>query len=552
MTGLGYIRAIGLALIAIGLVVAAPARAEWRKAETAHFIVYGDTSERELTTFASRIERFDALLRTYYPIMSNHPVPKLEIYLAKGRRDMNRVYPGIGSGVGGFYSSNSGRVYAVVDTEIVRGDDVLFHEYAHHFMFQMRANAYPSWFVEGFAEYYSTADLRSPRVQFGRHDPGRMLALNQGANAWAKMEDVLKWRYTASGRYPAGLYYAQAWAMTHYFMSTPERTRMLRQYLAAVVQGEDSVVAMQAATGRTPAQLQDDLMNYLTGTISVLTPQIDLPHPQVTVTSLTPAEAAMVWLDIRLDNTPVVVMPVEEDGQTQKSERQKTREERERAERRADLIRDALAAAERFPGDRMAILTAARAQRLSHDPHVALRTLEPLLSDESQDADALRLAGMIMLDQVATADEETGFDLRDRSSGYLARAMDADPLDYRTYLGLHETRRGQQAYPNDNDIATLLAAVTLAPQAFEGRLRLGEAYMARQMPAEAALVVTPVANSPHRSSYTRRAREMIAAARQAQGLAVETFETPPSESEPDAVSGPPAEAVASKLATAPD
>ncbi|MGV9009442.1 DUF1570 domain-containing protein [Brevundimonas sp.] len=534
---IGITRTIGLALVAWIVAMAAPAQADWRRAETNHFIVYGDTSEREIATFASRIERFDALLRTYYPIPSSHEVPRLEIYLADGRRDMNRVYPGIGSGVGGYYSSNSGRIYAVVDTQIARGDWVLFHEYAHHFMFQMRANAYPSWFVEGFAEYYSTADLRSPRVQFGRHDPGRMHALNQGANAWAKMEDVLKWRYTPSGRYPAGQYYSQAWAMTHYFLSTPERTRMLGQYLAAVVRGEDSVVAMQSATGRTAAQLQEDIRSYLTGSIQVLTPQIDLPQPQVTVTSLSPAEAAMVWLDIRLDNTSVIVVPVEEDGRTQKSEAQKAREERERIERRADLIQDSLTTAARFPGDRMAMLTIARAQRLSHEPQAALATLEPMLSDESTDADALRQAGMALLDQATSADAETEIDLRQRASGFLARAMDADPLDFRTYFGLHEARRGQDAYPNDNDIATLLATVALAPQAFEGRLRLGDAYMARQMYAQAVQVVTPVANSPHRSSYTRRAREMIAAARLSQGLDVETFEPPPSdEDEPPASS----------------
>ena len=35
-------------------------------------------------------------------------------------------------------------------------------------MFQMAATAYPSWFVEGFAEYYATADIRADRIQFGR------------------------------------------------------------------------------------------------------------------------------------------------------------------------------------------------------------------------------------------------------------------------------------------------------------------------------------------------------------------------------------------------
>ena len=512
--------------VAVALLTAGPAAAEWRRAETAHFIVYGDVPERTIRAYASKVERFDALLRAYYPIEVDHEIPKLEIFIAEGRRDMERAYPGIGASVGGYYSPNSGRIHAVVDTDAISGDAVLFHEYAHHFMFQMVSNAYPSWFVEGFAEYYSTAEVRPDRIQFGRHLPGRIRALAQPVNSWARMEDVLTWRFTASGRYPAWSYYAQAWAMAHYFMSTPERTAMLRDYLNAVVRGEDSVAAMQAATGRTPEQLQTDVRLYVSGSIIMLTPQIDIPEPEVTVTALSPAESDMAWLDLRLDREPVKQEPPDDDGRTQKSEAQKTREAREAAERRADLIRDAFAAAQRHPGDRMARLVEARAHRLSNDPEAAFTALEPLLAEGSTDADALRLAGMILLDMAEAESGEAAIGRRRAASGYLSRAYEADPLDFRVYLGLNRARQGQARYPTDNDLSTLEVAVKLAPQSFDARLRLGHAYMARSLNAEAIAVLTPVSSSPHRSSYTRRARAMIAAAR---GETAPTDETPPPE-----------------------
>ena len=524
------LKTILLAVVALAMFAASPARAEWRRAETAHFVVYGDVSEGTIRAYAQRLERFDALLRAYYPIQSEYEIPKLDIFLAEGQRGMNRAYPGIGGSVAGFYSSNDGRIYAVVNTQAISGDVVLFHEYGHHFMFQMRSNAYPSWFVEGFAEYYATADVRRPRVQFGRHHPGRMSALNLGANSWARMEDVLTWRYTPSGRYPAYLYYAQAWGMTHYFMSTPERTQMLGQYLSAVIGGQGSVEAMQAATGRTPEQLQNDVRMYLSGTINMLTPEIEIPEAEVTITTLSPAESALAWLDLRLDGERVIEEPIDDDGRTRKSDAQKAREARERAEHRADLIRDALSVSARFPGDRAALLASAKAHRLLNNPATALTTLQPLLSDSSTDADALRLAAHAMLDQI---NAETGFEtaqaLRRRASGYLARAMDAKPLDFRIYMGLNETRRSQSTYPTANDISTLEVVWALAPQSFDGRLRLGEAYLARNLNAEAILVLGAVANSPHRSARTRRAREMIATARAALGQAVEVYEDLPEE-----------------------
>lgn len=527
MNALTILKTAVLVAVASIMLVAGPVRAEWRKAETAHFIVYGNVSERQIRTYAQKVERFDSLLRAYYPIVVDHEIPKLEIFLADGSADMNRVSPGISSSIAGYYTPNNGRIHAVVNVDAVSGDLVLFHEYAHHFMFQMRSNAYPSWFVEGFADYYGTAEVKPDRIRLGGYETGHIWALNQGANSWARMEDVLKWRYTASGRYPAHLYYAQSWAMTHYFMSTPERTRMLAQYLSAVIGGQDSVEAMRAVTGRTPEQLQDDVRDYVSGPIKILTPQIELPEPEVTVSTLSPAESALAWLELRLDSEPVIEEPEEEDGATRKSESQKAREARERAENRANLIRDSQAAAARFPGDPTAIRVIARAQRLANDPVAALATLQPLLSDSSTDPIALHLAAMALLDQArTTTDADTGVALRRRASGYLARAMDADPLEFQNYLGLNDTRRGQARYPTQNDVSTLEVAVALAPQSFDARLRLGGAYMARGLNAEAVQVLMPVSNSPHRGSYTRRAREMIAAARTAQGQAVETTEPP--------------------------
>ena len=539
----GRWRTVLIAAIAANLLSAVAAHAEWLKAETDHFIVYGDTSEASLRRYARKVERFDALLRTYYPIKTEHEIPKLEIFMAEGRRDMNRVSPGIGEGVAGFYSPNSGRIYSVVDTRSRMGDVVVFHEYGHHFMYQMRANAYPSWFVEGFAEYYSTAEVVNDRIQFGRHNPGRMNSLTMGANTWADIDDVLTWRLTAAGRYPAHLYYAQAWAMTHYFMSTPERTQMLSRYLASVIDGQESVAAMQAATGRTSEQLQNDLWRYMSGPITMLSPQITLPEPQVTITPVPPAEADAVWLDIRLDNEPVIETPPETKNDSDKSDSQKAREARElreNAESRAELIRSAFALAEKHPGDRMGLLLAARAQRLSQRPDLAIGVLEPAINDSLQDADILRVAGLALLDQIAgEADLDKALTMRRRANGYLARAMDAEPTDFRIYLALNDVRRGQTGYPSDNDLSTLQVAYALAPQSFDARLRLGHAYIARNLNAEAIQVLTPVSNSPHASHFKGRARAMITQARAALGQAAEAYAEEPGEDDAAATSGLP-------------
>lgn len=532
MNMLTTFRAIILAIALVAAVSPTPAWAQWLRAETDHFIIYGEGNERGLRAYAEKVERFDYFLRTYYPIPVDHEIPKLEIFLADGRRNMLLAEPGISASVGGFYSPNSGRIHAVVDTDSEMGDHVMFHEYGHHFMFQMAATAYPSWFVEGFAEYYATTEVRPDRIQFGRHSEGRMLMfVQQPVNSWAPLADVLKWRISDSGRYRAGDYYAQAWGLTHYLMSTPERIRMLGQYLNAVSRGEDSVAAMEAATGRTPAQLQNDMRLYLAGRIQYHTPQIEIPTPTVQITRLSEAESRLAWLDLRLDREPVKVEPIEpRDGETEQARLRREQYMREAAEARAELIRDALEAGERHRDQRIGLLVKARGHRLEGRSDAAFDLLLPVLTADEADPITLRLAAELLLDQVpGEADPAVATGHRREARAYLTRALDADPLDFRIYRALNESRIGERGYPSDNDVSTLEVGVTLAPQSFDMRMRLANAYMARGLYAEAIATVQPVANNPHGGAWARRARTLVASAQTAMGQTPASVEEAPSE-----------------------
>ncbi|MBB5744580.1 DUF1570 domain-containing protein [Brevundimonas variabilis] len=521
-----------LAAAAIALSLSSPASAEWLRAETQNFIIYGDTNERTLRNYAQKVQRFDSFLRTYYPIPTDFEVPKLEVYLADGRRDMLKAEPSIGASVGGFYSPNSGRIHAVVDTDSAAGTLVLFHEYAHHFMFQMRANAYPAWFVEGFAEYYATADVRPDRIEFGRHDKDRMSFFVQlSPNSWAPMADVLKWKVLGSGRYRAGDYYAQAWGLTHYLLSTPERKQMLAQYLTAVTQGEDSLVAMERVTGRSAAQLQTDMRLYLSGSIQSFIPQVEFPTSDVEISRLSPSQAELIWLDLRLDREPVKVEPVEPaEGETEAVRRRRETAVREDAEHRAELIRTALAATQEPTDDLLRLRVAARAHRLSGNSKAGFELIEPHLTRTQTDPDLLRLAADLLLDQTGpeTDPAEATGNLREARS-YLVRSLDTDPLNFLTYRSINLTRVGQPGYPNDNDLNVLELANGLAPQSFDIRMRLAQAYLARERPDLALATVRPVANSPHGGSWTRRAKALVATAQAALGQPVEPVSEAPAD-----------------------
>lgn len=526
-----HLRAAMAAVLAMTAVLgaASAAHAQWLRAETDGFIVYGDVSERQIRDYARRMARFDALLRTYYPIPTEYEAPKLEIFLANGAGDLQRAQPGIPASVGGWYTPFAARIHAVANVASSLADDVLYHEYGHHFLFQLKADAYPAWFIEGLAEYYGTVRDRGDRVEIGRHNPGRMLSfVQQGTNSWVPLEDVLRWRVSPSGRFRGSDYYAFAWALTHYMLSDPDRRAALSRYLAAVAGGADPVAAMQEATGRTAAQLHDDVRRYLAGPIVTFTPQITLPEPEVTVTRMAPDEAALVWLDLRLDREspnldPDDISPPRRDGETEAAHARRVAEAREEAmEARAALIRDSLAEAARWPGSRMGVLVTARAQRLDGRLDEAFATLAPLLTEDARDADGNRLAGEILMQQArALEDPEAMATGLRRARAYLAEAMQLDPLDQRVYLALDDSRRGGAGYPTANDVSTLEVAGVLAPQSAEVRMRLARAYLATGDARAAMIILGPVANAPHASSQRAAARTLLAEARQAAGLSVD-------------------------------
>ena len=143
-------------------------------------------------------------------------------------------------------------------------------------------------------------------------------------------------------------------------------------------------------------------------------------------------------------------------------------------------------------------MTLGRAELQWGDAAAGEAALARALSVAPEDAEALRL----LADARLTASEQQQ-DPTDRSrlireaQGYLARALDADPTDYRIYATLARARRGAPDYPNANDLETWRLAVAFAPQVMRLRQEAAEALIKGGAEAEAAELLAVVANSPH-------------------------------------------------------
>lgn len=245
------------------------AEAKWLRADTENFIVYSEGSEKSLREFAENLQRFDATLRLRFKVATDHDSNRLTVYLVPRASDAGRLATGAqGSSIAGFYRPAYEGSYAVAhrDNVMVKGtpqsQQVLFHEYSHHFMRRYLPGAFPSWFIEGFAEFYSTVDFtKDGRAEIGKPPYARaygLLAMPKIPVSILLAEQPGNMR----NRSQKNVYYGRSWLLTHMFFSDSTRSGQLAPYIDAINSGDDPRKAASDAFGDLD-QLDKDLNRYL-------------------------------------------------------------------------------------------------------------------------------------------------------------------------------------------------------------------------------------------------------------------------------------------------
>jgi tetratricopeptide (TPR) repeat protein len=470
----------GAVVLAAALGGAACAGETWTKAETRHFILYSEGDTGALNKSAETLESFDDLFWMMYGLEAPvEPEAKLKVYLVGSVGALRRVAPSMPGNVAGFYFASPDEIFAVS----IRGagQSVLQHEYVHHLMLRHFAAVYPAWFVEGYAEYLMTAEIRGKSADVGKPDEGRQYDLTNGK--WLPLSDVLGEEVGAISEAKRPQFYAQAWLLTHYFLSEPARMPQFQAYIAALSAGEKSVDAMTKATGMSPQALEKTLRLYYAGAAHYR--ELDRskrPKPVVTLTTLPPsAELMLEDLDVRTG------VP---------------------AESKAAVLADIRARAARYPGDSFAELALARVEIELGDPAVGAAILKKRLAADPRDVEALALEARRLM---AAGDADTSHQQADYDQAglLLAQAFKLDPTRYQTLFAFAESRRLDAHYPSDNAMQALLVSFKQAPQVATIRLETARALIARNKTAEAVAILTPLVNDPHGGASTEAAKDLL-------------------------------------------
>jgi hypothetical protein len=477
---LGNVRRGWIALILLLGLAAGPARAEWLRAESPNFIVYGEMSETRLRQRVALLEEYDRFLRLLTGTAAPPAPNKLAVYLVHGR-EMQTIEP-VGDGIGGFYRSSPDGVLIVADENqnwASNEDDTLLHEYAHHFMMQYHPAPYPTWYVEGFAEYVMTVDIRPERIEYGNYNRNRAGWL-ASRELWIPYDRLLFGSQRGLDGYS---FYAQSWLMVHYVMADEGRRAAFRRFAEATGRGEEPRAAFTAAFGMSGAEIDRVLRAYARRiTYHRLTRSGPPPSPPVRIDRIAGAEAPLIEAALLLGV---------------------------RAPARERLLARARRAGR---GDGFGRRLQARAEILYGDGAVADPLLDALLAAAPNDAELLYLKGLRRLVAGRRDPARRAAEYR-AAQPWFARAFRADPHHYPALYRYAESLSAGDQLLSENSENVLLLAVSLAPQVNEIRLDAAHLLLLRDKFAQAEALLLPLMRSFHDQSEATRLTELLRLAR---------------------------------------
>lgn len=523
-------KAFELAAVSALALLAAPAMAEWKVATSEHFEMYSQEKESEVVDFVAKLERFNMILTHFSGIKAERPGRRVKVYWVRNANQVQEIVRAIGSGIQGYYTSATpyGAIAVVPGETKARGsrhagaekqegidpEDVIFHEYSHHFMLQNFPVALPGWFIEGFAEYYGYTEFdENGDIHLGKYADTRTAEINYFG--LAKLEKLLD----PDQRSGIGSFYGTSWLLTHYLTFDTARKKQFDAYLADVQNGMPSVAAAEKNFTGGIAQLEKDLGKYWRTRIfkwQTLGNIRQIDRASIKVAPIPADEASAMIQTIRFNSG----------GAEDKTERQKLRgylQDAVKAQPQSAFLRAFLADVyQQNDEDDLAIAAAAEALAIDPAHHRARLVKAVALMEKAQTieggdtrrnelsaAEAKVTPPEIDTIVVTASRNPASQPLWAEALRLISAANRADPDDpYPLYLYYEYLRRRGEPL-NAVAVDGLTKAHVTSPQYTPFRFALAQAFSAEGDNKSAAALAKAMAYSPHPSTDRRIARALL-------------------------------------------
>ncbi|MGB7209782.1 MAG: tetratricopeptide repeat protein [Pyrinomonadaceae bacterium] len=234
------VAAFGLLLL-VGIFARANAAENWTEVRSRNFFLIGDAGEKDLRQAAGRLEEFREAFRMLFPQIKLDGGTRTNVVVFKNAASyapfkLKRPDGSIDSAISGYFQRGEDVNYITLSAGEKPGAyGTIFHEYVHFLLdTNIGRSDIPPWLGEGLAEYFETLQfVDNQRVSLGA-PPGGYLSL-------LRQSDLIPFKtffatdnssLHKSGDEARGLFYAQAWALTHYLLHAGPASGRLEELLA--------------------------------------------------------------------------------------------------------------------------------------------------------------------------------------------------------------------------------------------------------------------------------------------------------------------------------
>lgn len=286
----------------------ASVQAAWREASSDHFVIYANKSEKRIRAYAERLELFHAALAAGYKRKADNPSPsnRVTIYVLGSQTRVRKLANDGNKNLSGFYIPRAGATIAIVP-ELAKSsnkfrsspEQILFHEYAHHFMYGLTEYSFPRWLSEGFAEFHSTVKFeKNGDVGLGLPATHRAYELAQAKKVpLSQLLNTKEYLSKKTDRYDN--FYGKSWLLYHLLTFSEERRSQLKDYQLRLAQGGSEAEAMTVFGDMKKLEKELDLYRKQRSWRYFRRPRARLGIGSISVRALRPGEADMMSILIR-------------------------------------------------------------------------------------------------------------------------------------------------------------------------------------------------------------------------------------------------------------
>jgi uncharacterized membrane protein (GlpM family) len=464
---------------------------DWFRAESQHFIVYSDAKQQDVSQLLDKLERFDYLLRLYTKVdATTVSDEKITLYYMANVRDLNQIeksqpryaiglYNSCALGVQGFgahmyYRVNPDR--ALEKQPENEGLAYIFEAYARHFLYRYTNLRTPTWYIDGFAQYFASTRFSDTETLIGiaPKSIGNYLAfMSNGHRRSLDYTDILLQNDSKGNNYAgtAGLqleFQARSWIFTHYILSSTENIQHFRHFIALGLQGIEPTKAFEQAFGYKVSKLNNVLWKYRLQTAKALKLNLTAGGAGEIQFSSLPASAN----NLLLADAALKACPTPKVGES--------------------LLEKIRKEATKFPNSDLAEFTLARAEIEWGNPQAAITFLTTKTKTKSFDVSYLLGLAHLKLAEQSQVGEQKGEEQKAHLASAQTHLLNAFALNQQSAEASYAYFRAgvlAQTAPSNETLGAAIIAAQLQPEvsSYSRAAALSHAYLKQLAEVELSL-----------------------------------------------------------------